>query len=129
MVKNEEKKFLKFKYALALKSLLENNKKQKEFNLKNGIENLNLDYSYGKISSTTGLRPATISNIISGISEMKIYTLDLILGSLGVSYTEFGKILDKVSQQEILKYKEIKEKERIERVKNKSKRKKINRKK
>jgi len=128
MVKNEEQQFLKFRYALALKNLLENNKKQKEFNLKNGIENLNLDYSYGKISSTTGLRPATISNIISGISEMKIYTLDLILGSLGISYTEFGKMLDNVPQQEIFKYKETKERERIERVKNKSKKKKINRK-
>jgi transcriptional regulator with XRE-family HTH domain len=129
MVKNKEQEFLKFKYALALKNLLESNKKQKESNLKNGIENLNLDYSYARISSTTGLRPATISNIISGISEMKIYTLDLILGSLGVSYTEFGKILDELSSQEVLKYQETKEKERMERVKNKSKGKKVNRKK
>jgi transcriptional regulator with XRE-family HTH domain len=129
MVKNKEQEFLKFKYALALKNLLESNKKQKESNLKNGIENLNLDYSYARISSTTGLRPATISNIISGISEMKIYTLDLILGSLGVSYTEFGKILDELSSEEVLKYQETKEKERMERVKNKSKGKKVNRKK
>jgi hypothetical protein len=129
MAKNKEQEFLKFKYALALKNLLESNKKQKEFNLKNGIENLNLDYSYARISSTTGLRSATISNIISGISEMKIYTLGLILGSLGVSYTEFGKILDKLSQQEVLKYQETKEKERGARLKNKSKGKKVNRKK
>jgi transcriptional regulator with XRE-family HTH domain len=128
-VKNKEQEFLKFKYALALKKILESNKKQKEFNLKNGIENLNLDYSYATISSTTGLRPATISNIISGISEMKIYTLDLILGSLGVYYTEFGKILDKLSEEEILKYKVTREKERAERIKNKSSGKKMNRKK
>ncbi len=127
MVKNEDQEFLKFKYALALKNLLENNKKQKEFNRKNGIENLNLDYSYATISSTTGLRPATISNIISGISEMKIYTLDLILGSLTISYTEFGKILDKLTTEEILKYKETREKERIERLIHKSKGKKIKR--
>ena len=125
MAKNKEQEYLKYKYALALKILLENNKKQKDFNLKNSIENLNLDYSYSTISSTTGLRPATISNIISGISEMKIYTLDLILGSLGVSYTRFGRILDKLTRQEILNYKEAKEKERADRLKKNSKAKKL----
>lgn len=124
MTKNKEQEFLKYKYALALKRLLENNKKQKEFNLKNGIENLNLDYSYGTISSRTGLRPATISNIISGISEMKIYTLDLILGSLGISYSEFGTIIDNVTNEEVLGYKNVKEKERSERVKKHRKKKK-----
>lgn len=124
MAKNKEQEFLKYKYALALKRLLENNKKQKEFNLKNGIENLNLDYSYGTISSSTGLRPATISNIISGISEMKIYTLDLILGSLGISYSEFGTILDNVTNEKVLDYKNVKEKERSERVKRHRKKKK-----
>ena len=117
MAKNTEQEHLRYKYALALKKLLENNKKQKEYNEKKGIENLNLDYSYSTISSTTGLRPATISNIISGISEMKIYTLDLILASLGTSYTQFGKILDKLTTEKILIYKETKEKERADRVK------------
>lgn len=117
MTKNQEQQYLKYKYALALKSLLENNKKQKGFNLKNEIEDLNLDYSYSTISSTTGLRPATISNIISGISEMKIYTLDLILDSLGVTYTQFGRKLDKLTKEDILNYKETKEKERTGRLK------------
>lgn len=117
MAANKEQENLKYKYALALRNLLENNKKQKEFNLKNNIENLNLDYSYATISSSTGLRPATISNIISGLSEMKIFSLDLILCSLGVPYTQFGKILDKLTKEEILKYKETKEKERADRIK------------
>ena len=32
MAKNKEQQYLKYKYALALKSLLENNKKQKDYN-------------------------------------------------------------------------------------------------
>ncbi|HUZ60450.1 MAG TPA: hypothetical protein VMU83_16895 [Hanamia sp.] len=121
---NKEQEYVKYKYALGLKSLLESNKEQKDYNLKNAIEDLNLDYSYSTISSTTGLRPATISEIISGISEMKIYTLDLILGSLGSSYTQFGEILDRLTKEEISNYKETKEKGRANRLKKKLKAKK-----
>lgn len=115
MAKTKEQVYLKYKYALAFKRLLDKNKKQKKANEKKGIEDISLDYSYAKISSSTGLRPATISHAISGLSEMKAFTIDLILSSLGVSYTQFGRIIDNLSESEVLEYKSTKEKERAER--------------
>lgn len=120
MAKNKEQVYLKYKYALAFKRLLDKNKKQKKKNEKEGIEDISLDYSYAKISSSTGLRSATISHAISGLSEVKAITIDLILNSLGVSYTQFGRIMDHLTEDEVLEYKKTKERERMERIKKKN---------
>ncbi len=116
MVKTKEQVYLKYKFALAFKCLLDKNKKLKKRNEKKGIEDLSLDYSYAKISSSTGLRSATISNAISGLSEVKAVTIDLILSSLGATYTQFGKTMDALTEEQVLEYKRIKERERIERA-------------
>jgi transcriptional regulator with XRE-family HTH domain len=104
MAKFEEQVYIKYRYALAIKMLQEKNKKLKKKNDKKGIEDINLDQSYDDISSSTGLRKATISNIITGVSEIKSYTLYLILKSLGFSYSQFGKVFDNLSEQEVCEY-------------------------
>ncbi|GAA4736860.1 hypothetical protein [Flavisolibacter ginsenosidimutans] len=116
MAKNKEQVYVKYKYALAFKLLLDKNKKQRKRNDKKGVVDMNLDDSYGKISSTTGLRPATLSEALSGLSEVKATTIDLILNSLGASYAQFGKIMDNLTEEKIIEYKKLKEEERTVRA-------------
>jgi len=112
METNNEKEFIKYKYACALNILLAKNKKKNEKNKKAGVEDNTLDHSYDDISSSTGLRTATISDIFNGISEAKIYTIDLILKSLGVTYKKFGEILDKLTEKDILQFLDDKKKQK-----------------
>lgn len=114
MVKSEEQILNQYRYALALRMLLELNKKA----VKKGLRNeTNLDDSYNKISSSTNLRKATISEALSGLSEIKAFTIHQILTSLGKTYTQFGKIIDQLSDSDIMKFKLEKELEREERKK------------
>jgi len=115
MAKTEEQVYVKYKYALALKKLQEKNKIQKKKNDRKGIVDNSFDHSYGAISSSTGLRAATISNIITGSAEIKTFTLYLILSSLNVSYSQFGKVFDKLTETEVINYKNQITKERHER--------------
>ena len=105
MPKTEEQIFINYKYALALKKLFDRVKKTAARNKKNGQVGSSLDDSYDKISSRTGLRQATISDAFNGKSEMKASTIDLILSSLRKNYTQFGRVMDKLTEEEILKYK------------------------
>lgn len=111
MIKSEEQIFIQYKYGLALKKLLAANKKEAA----KGVNMEVIDDSYNKISSSTNLRKATISNVLSGLSEVKAYTLHQILSSLGKSYTQFGKIMDQLSDAEVQKYKQEREAERKKR--------------
>jgi len=115
MANTEEQVLVKFKYALALKRLQEKNKKLKKQNDKKGIQDIKLDISYGDISSSTGLRVATISDIFNGNSEIKAYTLYLILNSLGFSFKQFGDAFDKLTHEEVLRYRIEIESQRQER--------------
>lgn len=92
----DEKYILKCKYGLAVQKLILKNKRIN----KQSPDSL-LDDSYGKISSSTGLRPATISSIINAISEPKAYTIHLILQTLGYNYSLFGKTLDSITDKEL----------------------------
>jgi hypothetical protein len=111
MVAANEKELINYRYALAFKKLIEDNKKKALRQKKKG-EDFQLDDSYGKISSSTGLRPATISNLISGLSDIKASTIALLLESLGRTYSQFGKIMDGLTEHEVMAYKVHKEKER-----------------
>ena len=104
MDKTPEQELLQLKFGLAFSKILEANKRIAQKNKKKGIDSKNINDSYGKISSSTGLRPASISEIISGKSNLKVSTMDALLSALGKSYSEFGKILDKITDGEISTY-------------------------
>ena len=88
-------------------------------NIKEGKNDKKIDNSYGKISSSTNLRKATISEVFSGISEMKAYTMFQILNSLGKTYTQFGRIMDKITDAEVDLFIRSKEQEKNARKSNK----------
>ncbi len=104
MVDRSKQDVVKAKFAITLNTLIERNKKKREKNNRKGEESIGLDDSLGKISSSTGLRKATLSDIINLKSELKGFTLYLILSSLKSTFTEFGRIYDKVSDDSAHSY-------------------------
>ena len=100
----EETTYIKARYGIALKILLEKNKKLKKSNDRKGIESKGFDYSYDGISSSTGLRKATISYIMNGKSDIKATTLSAILLALNFSFTQFARIIDKITDDDIVVY-------------------------
>lgn len=93
-----------FKVAYALNKLLQKNKRRYERNREQGIEDLLLDHSFDRIASRTGLRIATISEVFNGKVDPKFSTISLILQSLGVGYSGFGKLMDSVTEAEAKAY-------------------------
>jgi transcriptional regulator with XRE-family HTH domain len=121
MAKSEE--LIRYKYALAFyKLLLENKKKGIEIR-ERGKEDLLLAETIGDISNSSELRKATISDILSGLSNPKATTIEALLEALGKTYLEFAKHIDNFSDSEISEYKKLKERERAERMKKNQKRK------
>lgn len=108
MGKYDGNDFGKFKAAYALNKLLQKNKKIYERNRKLGIEDLLLDHSFDRIASRTGLRIATISEVFNGKVDPKFSTISLILQSLGVNYSGFGRLLDSVTDAEAKAYMDAK---------------------
>ncbi|MBS4063496.1 MAG: hypothetical protein KGZ74_03005 [Chitinophagaceae bacterium] len=106
MAKGKEQEDIKLRYGLAIKKLIEKNKKINISNTKKGVIEKKLDDSYSSIYTSTGLRTATISAIINGGSEIKGYTLYQILTSLQVSFAKFGKVFDTITDKEIADYKD-----------------------
>jgi|SRR5574338_561433 transcriptional regulator with XRE-family HTH domain len=100
MGKNDGNDFIKLKVAYALNKLLQKNKRIYERNRKQGIEDLLLDHSFDRIASRTGLRIATISEVFNGKVDPKFSTISLILQSLGVNFSGFGKLMDRVTEAE-----------------------------
>jgi len=117
MQKTKEQVLIQYKYALAFYKLLTENKAKASENKEKGIDNLLLAESIGDLSSSSGLRKATISYVLSGLSDVKATTIDKLLEALGKSYAEFAFYIDNFSDSEVLDYKKSKEKERANRAK------------
>lgn len=106
MAKGKEHEDIKLRYGLAIKKLIDKNKKANISNQKKGSPDKKLDDSYSSIFTSTGLRMATLSAIVNGGSEIKGYTLHQILSALEVTFAKFGKVYDSISEEEIAVYKE-----------------------
>jgi hypothetical protein len=103
-LKTENHIFIQFKIGLALRMIIGANKALgKDETMKTSKKPLP-EKSYGGISSTTGIRSATVSDIINGKSEPKATTLIYILDSLGASMSDFGKIFDSLSNRQVKEY-------------------------
>ncbi|MBO9595545.1 MAG: hypothetical protein J7599_21770 [Niabella sp.] len=90
---------IKCRYAVALQKLIQANKK---LNRASGnTPHPGADDSYGKLSSSTGIRKGTISDTITAKTDIKGSTLYRLLGALGYSFAQFGAVFDAVTEAEI----------------------------
>lgn len=104
MVKAREQELILLKYALAFTRLLDLNG-QDEYGGKNQKGKKQRVSTLGQLSVDTELRPATLSNIFLGRSNLKATTIIQILKSLGRTYTEFAEQFDDISDKEVLEFK------------------------
>lgn len=110
MVRNNgnlpSEQLLKLRYALALRKLMQENEliKEKSQPKKDSL----IIASLGQLSSSTGLRRATLSAIFNGDSNPSVQTVYLILEALGKTLTQFASYFDAITDKDaLLYYKEI----------------------
>lgn len=104
MAKVKEHEQILLKYALAFTKLLELN--AQEVNMGKALKSRKQKVTnLGQLSVDTELRPATLSNIFLGRSNLKAVTITQILKSLGRSYSEFAEHFDHITDKEIADFK------------------------
>jgi transcriptional regulator with XRE-family HTH domain len=124
MSKISEKTIVQLKYGLAFKKLLEENKGKKLTNKSAGLIDHKLVSSLGQLSSATGLRKATISEVFAGKTNPEGTTIDAILEGLGKTFTQFSYYYDGITTEELQSYGEEIARAKIKRQKKKKKAKK-----
>ncbi|WP_131327995.1 hypothetical protein [Chryseobacterium vrystaatense] len=94
------------KVAITLRALLERNR-NKNYADPNA-ENKALVNSYEKIAtnSSSDIRKATITNAFSGKKKSTMITVILIVDSLGYTMNDFGEQYDKITDKDIVEFKE-----------------------
>ncbi|GLU57219.1 hypothetical protein Dfri01_66800 [Dyadobacter frigoris] len=112
------KRKLQLKCALALKCILEENKAKWQENKNSGKKDFLLISNLSQLSSSTGLRPATISNIFNGDTSPSITNVHQILLALNKNFTQFGYYFDQISDSELEAFEqEISKKKDSEKIK------------
>lgn len=96
------------KIALALQELKRMNA---DHNRKNNLSEPDADYknsSYEKIATEIDVRSATVSDLFNFKDDAKISTLVATIYGMNRTMTEFGKVFDKVTEQQITQFLEKK---------------------
>jgi hypothetical protein len=116
-MEDREREYKKFKFGLALKRLMEDGISKKTINP--GQKSLSGIISYRELESASGIRHASIVEIVNGQKNASWTTIDAILEGLGINLTQFGSVYDKITHAEVLAYKQEIEKKKREREKKK----------
>lgn len=116
---SKEKSYRKIKLGLALKKIManeSNNDSQLQEEFSSDYEK-NKSLSFRKLESASGIRHATIVEIVNGKKNPAWSTIDALLEGLGIDLTRFAIIYDSITDEEILDYKKEVEKRKLERQK------------
>lgn len=108
---DKELHLVQLKVGLTFKRLLDENEKLKTDNKAKTA----LVTSLGQLSSSTGLRKATLSDLVRGNSNPKASTIYMILAALGKSFTDFARHMDSIKDSEAWNYHKELEKAKKER--------------
>ena len=105
-MENTDKAYIKLKWGLALKKIIDANKainqKKKD---EGGVKDKNLIDSFGRLESSSGIPKATLVNICMGRKNGASTTWIAIINAFGLSLTQFAAYYDGLSVDEVLKYK------------------------
>jgi hypothetical protein len=110
------KEYIKFKLATCFRTILKNKKDLELENKANNIEDLRLVASMRQLEAESGLSYTIIQNVSVGKRDIQFTSLITLIENLGISFSEFAKIYDAVTSNQMTD-----EKVKIE--KNKSKKK------
>lgn len=99
---DREKSLIKLRFGLVLTRLLDERKAIGKRNKLQGIKDRNLVDSYLKLERASGLPKATIIGIFQGRINAASSSLAVILEALEVSFTNFGELYDRITEDELL---------------------------
>ncbi|NCI51327.1 helix-turn-helix transcriptional regulator [Sediminibacterium roseum] len=101
-----ESKLIGLKVAIALSKLLHDAKGKGTAYARITDKKIEHNNSLGKISVDTGITKSGLSQIFNGKTHPKIGTVMLILQSLNKSLADLSKVIDKITDSDIQKFKE-----------------------
>jgi transcriptional regulator with XRE-family HTH domain len=124
MISKEEKEYIKLKFGLCLKRILDSKKTIADNNKLDGIKDHKLISSLRKLESATGLRFATLQEITVGKANATFTTIVTIADTLEMTLSEFFAEFDKISEKDVLDYQtELKKQKEDRKIKKKGKKK------
>jgi hypothetical protein len=120
-MENKEKEYRKLKFGLTIKKFMDQKgePETKGNNDDSGNQDKNRSLSFRKLESSSGIRHATIVEIVNGKKNAAWSTVDALLDGLGISLAEFASVYDNLTEQEVIQYKKELEKRKQEREKKK----------
>lgn len=113
-MENKEKEFIKLRFGLTFKKIIDRNKAKALENKDHAIVDRNLINSFRKLEIASGIRNATILEIIAGKKNAASTTIIALLDALEMTLSEFGSLYDSIKEQEISDYKRTLEKNKKE---------------
>jgi len=116
IMENKEKEFIKLKFGLAFRKIIDKNKAKALENKDNDISDRNLINSFRKLETASGIRNATILELIAGKKNAASTTIIALLDALEMTLGEFGSIYDSIKEQEVSEYKRTLEKSKKESI-------------
>ncbi|MES2329672.1 MAG: hypothetical protein V4539_08725 [Bacteroidota bacterium] len=96
----------KIKTAIVLGEMLAEQQSKGSINARISDRKILIHNTLGKISVETGITKSSLSEIFAGKSGTKINTLIPILGALNRSFVDFAKRFEKLTENDVQKFKE-----------------------
>jgi hypothetical protein len=125
-MEDKEKEYRKLKFGLALKRIMDRalDKEATTESESANDQEKKKSLSFRELESASGIRHATIVEIVNGKKNAAWSTVDALLDGLGINLTQFATVYDNLNEQEVLQYKKellLKKQVRDKRKKNKKK--------
>ena len=109
-MENKDKEHRKFKFGLALKKIMDQSKEN------HPNKKINEDASsFRKMERASGIRHASIIQIVNGQKNASWSTIDAILEGLEMTLAQFASYYDAISEEEVRNYKNSIQKKKQER--------------
>jgi transcriptional regulator with XRE-family HTH domain len=119
----KDKENRKLRFGIALKKFME--KAVSDNSDSNTIEQIDdqkrKSLSFRKLETNSGIRHASIVEIVNGKKNAAWSTVDALLEGLDITLSEFAIVYDKITEKEIVEYKREIEKKKQERNKKQKK--------
>lgn len=100
-MEQKEKDYTKLKLATCVRKILNENRLRDANNKSKGIEDMSLVDSLRQIEAASGLSFTIIQSTSTGKRDPQFTTLIALIDSLGISFSKFASIYDKISEAEI----------------------------
>jgi transcriptional regulator with XRE-family HTH domain len=100
-MEQSEKEYTKLKLATCIRKILKDNRLTSTQNQNKGIEDLSLVDSMRQVGASSGLSFTIIQETSAGKRDPQFTSLISLIEALGISFTKFAGIYDKITDVEI----------------------------